>query len=253
MSFSGDPQQANARNRWFLRLAKTSDAPVNLYALAYAGGSASVFREWPGALAESVQVIPVQLPGRGSRFGEPLVIDPAAVANAIRADADRPFVLFGHSMGGLVAFEAARLLSADGGTPPAALIVSAVPAPRLRRKDDKPRDDSDEALMAWSEKLHGSLPEALRHVELRELLLPILRADLAWLEAYRYQPGPLLGCPLTALIGTEDWSVRAARAAGWAEETTGPFTLKEVPGGHLFLHESQDVVLNILSDLARGE
>src|SRR2546427_5480233 len=111
-------------------------ASVRLYCFPPAGGASSTFFAWTAALAD-VEVCPIELPGRGSRIGEypftqlERLVD--ALVPALRGELDRPYALFGHSMGGLIAFETARRLRALGAPLPQRLCVAAVSAPQVLR------------------------------------------------------------------------------------------------------------------------
>ena len=53
-------------------------------------------------------------------------------------------------------------------------------------------------------RLGGAPAKVLDSAELLQLMLPLLRADFAVTQAYKYSEGPPLGCPLTAIGGLED-------------------------------------------------
>lgn len=87
----------------------------------------------------------------------------------------------------------------------------------------------------------------LDNTELLQLVLPYLSADFAVTQTYKYQEGLLLACPLTAVGGTEDAEVTREHLARWRELMTGDFSLYMLPGDHLFLHTSEDMLLEILA------
>ncbi|KOV68783.1 thioesterase II family protein [Streptomyces sp. MMG1121] len=232
------------------------EAPSVLYCFPHAGGAASAYREWPGALPERVEVVAVQLPGREHRIDESPCVDPAALAAAVRADVARsgvrPYALFGHSMGALLAFEVARLLSADGGLPaPALLAVSGLEHPGAGRIRPALSRLPEPELVAWVAGLGGSPAQALVHPELLEILLPVLRADLGWLEDHAYRPGPRLTCPVSAFAGRRDDRVALPGLQAWARETTEAATVRRYPGGHFYLAEQLAALgRDLASDLA---
>ena len=91
-------------------LSQPSPAAVHLLCVPYAGGGAAVFRHWPALLPPTLAVSAIRLPGRESRIGEPPLADigqmVTAAADDLAADTatGRPYALFGHSFGALVAF-----------------------------------------------------------------------------------------------------------------------------------------------------
>src|SRR6185437_11668624 len=109
---------ASPADRWLPTVRPWSRAAVRLVCFPYAGGGASMYRDWAGAMGDSIEVWPIQLPGREARFCEPAFTRLAplveGLADAVGPHLDRPFALFGHSLGALVAFELARLLHGEG-------------------------------------------------------------------------------------------------------------------------------------------
>ncbi|MBX7550192.1 alpha/beta fold hydrolase [Streptomyces sp. NPDC004232] len=216
--------------------------PLSLMCLPYAGAGAGVFRPWQDDPGLPFRVVPVQLPGRDEWFVEdPCSSMPDAArvcADQIRVSAaDGPYAVFGHSFGALLAYETVRLLAAEGGPLPERLVVSGAAAPGLPR----PRMDGalldDEAFVARLRHLVGYDHDAWHEPELRELLLPALRADLEIQDGYVPSPGPALKVPVTVLRGTEDSLVGRADAARWAECAAAGADLVDVPGGHMYFTE----------------
>src|SRR5262245_53644991 len=162
-----------ATDRWFPSLRPGSDADVRLFCFPYAGGGASVYRGWAGCLPGSVDVCPVQLPGREARFREPPFarIGPLveALAASIRPWLDRPFAFFGHSMGALIAFELSRRLQHEHGLQPVRLFVSGCAAPQVQTEREAihalPADQFRQELR----RLNGTPAAVLEDDELMEL------------------------------------------------------------------------------------
>lgn len=237
---------------WFLPSA-TPSAALRLYCFAHAGGSAAAYLPWRGMLGPGVDVRPVQLPGRGGRFGEPAFTGMAAladaVASAIADDARQPFAFFGHSMGALLAFESARRLQAAGGPQPALLVVSGCAAPRRLAPARGLHRMNDADLTAALADYQGTPPELLAHREMMALLLPMIRADFAAVETYAWTPGAPLAMPIAAFAGRGDADTRTASIEHWADETTGAFETQWFEGGHFFVQSARDEVVRRLAGL----
>jgi medium-chain acyl-[acyl-carrier-protein] hydrolase len=170
---------------------------------------------------------------------------------AIRPLLDLPYVLHGHSMGALLAFETARALQDMAGPPPAGLVVSGMVAP-ANWPVRPPTHRLDTAqLVARAEELFGLAREITGDEDVLALLLPVLRADLEVAETYRYRPGRRLACPVTVLAGAHDRAARPPDVRGWREVTTGDFSLRVFDGGHFFLHECPEVVDDVAARCAR--
>ncbi|CCH31886.1 Thioesterase [Saccharothrix espanaensis DSM 44229] len=188
---------------------------------------------------------PVVLPGRETRLREtPLttVADIATpLAEAIKAHADRPYALFGHSMGSVVAYEVARRLT-TAPRPPLRLFVSGRRAPHLpaRRAPLHPLRQ-DEFVHAVA-KMGGTPRELLDQHDLMRMFLPGLRADFTVNETYAPLPGPVLDCPVSALTGDTDPEVTVPEVRAWADATVGPFSLRVFPGGHFYHSDLPDAL-----------
>ncbi|NUT92907.1 MAG: thioesterase, partial [Saccharothrix sp.] len=88
--------------------------------------------------------------------------------------------------------------------------------------------------------------EALQDPEMRELILPTLRADVEMHENYRPRTHDRLPAPITSLRGSEDTLVTAAEGARWSEVAGAGFEYVELPGGHMYLTESAPQLLKLI-------
>jgi medium-chain acyl-[acyl-carrier-protein] hydrolase len=243
---------------WLAYLRPRPRPSVRLFCFPYAGGGASVFRGWADGLPDSVEVCPVQLPGREARFREPAFtrLGPLtdAVAGALRPYLDRPFALFGHSLGALVAFELARRLDRDGGPQPVRLFVSGCAAPSVPRGGRPIHGLPDSAFRAELRRLNGTPAAVLDNAELMEILLPTLRADFALCETYAFAPRPPLTCPISCWGGLGDDTASRQDLDAWREQTAGPFRLRMLPGDHFFVRSARPLLLRSLAQelLAAG-
>lgn len=236
---------------WLRRLRPNPAARLRLFCFPFAGGSASIYRTWPEGLPADVEAFGIQLPGRENRLMEaphtsvPLLLEPltAAVAPYL----DRTTVFFGHSLGSLIAFELARTLHQRGLGQPARLIVSARRAPQVPPSRTPVHNLSDAEFLTELRRLNGTPPAVLEHQELMELLLPVLRADFALSEAYRFPGGEPLDCPITAFGAIDDAEVSREALAAWREQTRSEFALHLFPGGHFYLVDNPDSILAAIS------
>lgn len=225
---------------------------VRLYCLPYAGASASIYHAWRRELPSWIEVSPLELPGRGQRYAEAPQNDAHELARSLAAQLagqlDRPYALFGHSMGALLAYELSHALRERRLPAPLRLFASGCPAPSRRERQGRFTRLSDAELINTLQELDGTPPELLADPELMALFLPVLRADFQLCA--RYQPRiarPSLDCALTVFAGRADaCTADASSLQAWRGETTGAFALEMVDGGHFFLHEQRARLLTIL-------
>jgi pyochelin biosynthetic protein PchC len=224
---------------WVRRL-HPSPAGRRLVCFPHVGGAATYFAPLARTLAGSVDVLAMQYPGRQERLSEPCIesIDGlvAAIVPELEGWLDRPFALFGHSMGAVVAYEVARVLQAEGRPEPLGLFVSGRRAPSTWR-DERVHEKGDEALLAQVTRLAGTPAVLLEDEDVRQMMLPALRGDYKAIESYEWRPGPPLRGPIWSLVGEDDPLTTRQEADAWRTHTTGPFELHVFPGGHFYLAE----------------
>lgn len=244
-----------APSPWVLPLSEPTErrARRSLLCLPYAGGGASVYRAWPTLLAREldVRVVGLQPPGRETRIGEPPIRQLAtlldALVEATRTERDRPYALFGHSLGALTAFELTRALRRRGERLPAVLLVSGCPAPQRSDPERSFGELDDAAFIERLRRFEGTPDAVLAHPELLELLLPTLRADLGLRDGYRCAEEPPLALPIVAFGGDADPDVSAPDLLAWSVHTTAGFRARRFPGGHFYLKSEARALLACVS------
>jgi surfactin synthase thioesterase subunit len=223
---------------WVRPLHSVPQARLRLICFHPAGAGPLLYRDWPRRLPADVEVWAVQLPGRESRFGEPLLTDyqqaVVQLAAALRPYLDRPYVFFGHSMGAVLAYGVAMDRERRGERGPERLLVSGCPGPGSEPHRAERAGWSDDQLVEELRRMGGTPEEVLAERELLSLLLPILRADFTLVASYRRPEGPLLDCPVTILGGEED-TVTLTDLERWRTVTRRDSALYTFPGGHFFL------------------
>lgn len=251
INFRAKDMTCSTPKAW-LPLPAAKTAALRLFCLGHAGGGASHFASWARAMPPEVDVQPIQLPGHQERLAEPCYRDMGRLAgdlgDAIRTSLDAPYALFGHSMGGIISFELARWCRSRGLPQPLLLAVAACPAPRTQPARPLLCEMTDADLIRTMRQRFGEMPaQLLRNAEFMAIMLPILRADLALVETYAYGEQPPLDCPILTLGGTGDAAVPPPALAPWQSETTGPFSLRMLPGGHFFVNDNPQPVLQIMA------
>lgn len=228
-------------------------ARFNLVCLPHAGGSASFYRDWGRGLSPEVEAHVVQYPGREERLAEPCVETMTGladeVADAIRPLFGRPLVLFGHSMGAVLAYEVARRCEARG-LVPELFIASGSPAPHLLTPRTLHLQD-DDSLVAELRRYETTSSAVLDDPELREMLLPMIRADYKVIETYSLPEPVPVRTPLAVFLGVDDPDVDEQRALAW-REVAGSGEIRHCQvfeGDHFYLCEHQDQVLASIASL----
>jgi medium-chain acyl-[acyl-carrier-protein] hydrolase len=240
-----------APSAWFQKSHVRGRVELKLFCFPYAGGTASIYRNWANNLPPTIQIISVELPGRGGRLSEPPFVSftplISALAEAMLPLLDAPFGFFGHSMGAVIGFELARYLRRSYGREPHALFASGRRAPHVPDTDpvtyNLPHDEFIEELR----RIDGTPREVLEHAELMELVIPLLRADFQLIQTYEYIQGDPLRSSIYAYGGLQDDEENRERMLKWKEQTDSRFKLHMLPGDHFFLRSSQSLLLELLT------
>jgi medium-chain acyl-[acyl-carrier-protein] hydrolase len=237
-------------NSWVICTSLNPHANLRLFCFPYAGGGSQSFQAWSSNLPLTIEICPVELPGRGALINLtpftqllPLV---QAIAQTILPHLNKPFVFFGHSMGALISFELARLLSTKYSLYPVHLFVSGHRAPQIPVTERSIHALPEHEFIQELLQLGGTPKAVLENDELMELLLPMLRADFEVVETYTYTQGSPLNCPITAISGSYDNKINYSDLEAWQAQTNASFSRKIFPGDHFFLNSSQSLILEFL-------
>jgi medium-chain acyl-[acyl-carrier-protein] hydrolase len=203
------------------------------------------------SLPAGIEVCPVQLPGRGTRLSElpytrlmPLV---EATAQALLPHLDRTFALFGHSLGALLSYELAQTLRKKYSLNPARIIVSGHGGPHIPDHHPPLHRLPEAEFLEELLRLNGTPQGVLDNQELRDLLLPILRADFEVCETYLHTPQPPLDCPIAAFGGLRDDDVPRSDLEAWRSYTRASFSLRMFPGDHFFINTDRQLLLQAIA------
>lgn len=212
-----------------------------------------MFHGWHEHLPRDIDVRSLQLPGRDLRHREPGIHSMVALVEAVVTAsqsliAQVPCAFFGYSLGGLVAFETARLLRALSLPQPRRLIVAASIAPhRPQARSPLVHRMSNDELVVELRRFKGTPEIVLQTPDLLELLLPVIRADFAVLETYQHEKQRPLEIPIAAFGGLADEEVSPEALADWSEHTSAGFQMRFLSGDHFFLKTAQTQLLELLA------
>lgn len=233
---------------WLPAAPTTTASPARrLLVLPHAGSGTAAWFGWQSRLPGDVELRVARLPGRETRLGEsPLTSATeavAALAGALRALPPLPLVVFGHSLGALLAYGVCTALPGMV----RALVVSGETAPsKTRSHDDLLRLPDRELAKAVNRRWGAVPPEILNEPEFLSIFLPALRGDLALVDSFPTQTGVPLDVPLFVFAGTDD-DLDDAGLRRWASHTHGTTRLFRHPGAHMAVLEDPAVADQVLS------
>jgi medium-chain acyl-[acyl-carrier-protein] hydrolase len=234
-------------NKWFVIPKPNINAELKLICFPYAGGSASTFLPWAKMLPSNVELIIIQAPGRGVRMGERAYSDMEALIKDLIEFTpnilNKPYILFGHSLGSRIAFELVNQLKILNCALPEHFIASGSRGPQDKSKKapiyNLPRDEFIEELKI----LNGTPHAILENRELMELFLPLLKADFEVADKYCYTGEVRFDCPVSVLGGEDDVDISLANLNGWGCFFTTKADVHMLPGNHFFIDSHPELVI----------
>lgn len=226
---------------------------IILYCFPYSGVSASVYLGWVAQLDKKIKIVPVEYPGRGSRFGEKLCNDMAelveAVLPVIMKNGTENCAFFGHSLGGLVAYETALKLREMGMELPKHMFLSGCTPPHIKYGDKMLHLLPEDEFLKELAELGGMSEEILNNREILELYLPVIRADYRIYELYKYKSGQEpLPVDYTVLTGSTDVIASGRNMMDWKSYTSEKFQMRHFEGDHFFIHEQPGILMETIEE-----
>jgi len=227
---------------------------LKLFCIPYAGSSAFVFNRWKPLLNQSIELIPIELAGRGSRFKQPnynclteAVLD---VYKILKSRIDhKPYVILGHSMGAQILFELYyTIVDKNEITLPHHLFFSGTKPPHLQ--DDEWANLTDDEFINKLKEYGGTQEQIFLNKDLFNLVFPIIRRDIANLVEYKYCPKPYpVKCNVTVMGGLTDKNVPIDKLKEWEKLCSGNFNLLTYNSGHFFIFDRNQEVIRCIEEI----
>ncbi len=236
--------------RWLWRPLPCPGARLLLLCFPCAGGGPSAFHRWAEALPAGVELLAVRLPGRHTRIGErpyddwdPLLY---RLCQVVSAAVDRPFALFGHSLGAMIAYELTRRLVEGAGATPHRLLLAGCRAPDVPLLLPAIHRMPDADFTRNLSLVAGTPPEVLANRRMMTLVRPLMRADLALAETWPPATPTSVPVPAIAFAGRDDTIAPTWSARRWSR-FVGSFTIHVLPGDHFFVRSADGAFLELLA------
>jgi surfactin synthase thioesterase subunit len=225
---------------------------INLFCLPFAGGSKYSYRGYARYASDDLNVIPIELPGRGTRFKDALLKDAHKMAedvlNQIRPLLNKPYAIYGHSMGTLIGYLLTRRILEEGLPQPGYLVFTGCGGPSVKYDEPirylLPRDE----FLAKIRELGGCPEEILQDENMMLFFEPILRSDFQVVETFEYKKEEPFDIPILVMIGLNE-KATYEQALAWQEETTAAVEVRQFPGKHFFIFDFEWEIMKAISKL----
>jgi len=225
---------------------------VTLIALPFAGGNSYSFQQLQPHLADNINFVPVELPGRGVRISEDLITDINVLVNDIFETVkaiiieEKEYVILGHSMGALLGYLLLDKIEKSNLPLPLHFFASGANAPAFEREEEMIYKMPKINFIDKLRELGGSPKEVLENETIMEFFTPILRADFEVVETYQHQQSKPLNVPTSVLIGTED-KITLTSANQWQNEFNPTIKVYEFSGKHFFIFDHLQQICKLIN------
>lgn len=225
---------------------------VTLFCIPYAGGSAVIYSKWKKYIDDCIEIVPIELAGRGKRFSEDQYDNIADavddVYEAIKNKIKGPYALFGHSMGSIIAYELAQKIKNSDIPNPQYIFVSGRKPPHIERDEKIVHKLPDDEFIKEILDMGGTQKEIFENNELLELFLPIIRKDFRIVENYKYVNKSSLDIDMIVLYGDEE-KIQHNEAKQWSIHTNKSCKIFKIEGNHFFINHSSKEVVDIINNI----
>ncbi|SHO52314.1 thioesterase II family protein [Anaerocolumna xylanovorans] len=242
-------------NKWIAHSRVEDSSVIRLFCFHYAGGSAVYFSKWKEYLNPTIDVCAVQLPMREHRINESMPGSIQEIAHLFVRDTtelfDKPFILFGHSMGAIIAYEVARKLEKLYGKKAQKLIVSGCAAPscpdHISSKKDVMKMSVEELCLLLRD--YGQISaQLMENQDFLDYYIPIIRNDFHLCQQYSLGEVHSVDSPIIALTGDNDPFIKEKEDINeWMNFTNKGFESLSFPGQHFFIDDNAEKILKIIS------
>jgi acyl transferase domain-containing protein/surfactin synthase thioesterase subunit len=242
---------------WLVSVGARAAPRLRLFCFPFAGGGSAVYRNWPQFIDPTIEVVAIEPPGRLGRITETPIADINEFVEQVVSEVvellDRPFAFFGHCLGALTMYETARRLIHATAFRPTHLFASGARPPDRITDQGSFEERVMHDLLKLAE-FRISLPahaqpddvfaELIRHFnirateqllsepQLRQLMLPVVRAEFQMASNYRFKREPPWDIPITFFAAKGDPYVSRRHALGWGRFTDSRLQVHIREGTH---------------------
>lgn len=227
---------------------------IKLFCIPHAGGTAASYLQWKIFLDKNIEIIPVELKGRGIRMNESFYENIQEAVDDIylfikKNINNSSYAIFGHSMGALLAFEVVHKIQSEKCPLPVHMFFSGRNPPHYRDEDVDFYLQSDQTLINEFIRIDKKQEKIFKDDNIKSIFLPIIRADYKILCLYDYmQKSDKINCDISILNGKDDLSINNDTMGDWKNYSSKRCELIFFDGSHFFVYENKKNTVNFLNE-----
>jgi len=241
------------KNKWCVIPRPNPTADIKLICIPYAGGSASIYIPWINYLPHNVELVIIQPPGRSSRISETPLDNMSKLINemglVLPKILNKPYILFGHSLGSKIAFEIIRKSTSLHIPHPMFFIASGSAGPQKKNNRDITYNLNDDEFISKLEEMDGTPKDVINNKELMSIVLPTLKADFKISETYQFTGNKYFNIPLSVLGGEYDVDINLDDLKLWQYFFNSTSEITIFSGGHFFINSHKEEVLEKINEI----
>lgn len=244
------------KSKWFVTPKANPDAKLRLHCFPYSAGNASTYTSWVEHLSEDIELVAIQPPGRARRMGEAAYTSMADLIAGLCAEIepwlDKPYVIFGHSLGSRVGFELIHQALQRQWRMPEHFIASGSNAPHICRKHKRIYQlEQAEFIAGLKQFSPTTATEIFDNENLLKLFMPMMRADFTIADTYFREVGEPLDIPVSVFCGSTDTDAPEHEMSTWQAHFTQPLNCDVFEGGHFFIEDNSEAVVARVNAILR--
>ena len=226
----------------------------SIFLFPYGGGGAASYRAYANKFPHDIgRVVPVEIPGRGKRAHEEYAKSIRECAARALEEIDtesETYILHGHCMGALLAFEAIKLIETSGRKLPEFMLASGRNAPRHINDWLRRVPEMDDRSLFQELREFGGIPRGLSFA-MAQHFLTVLRNDQAMIRDY--EPGEArISVPILVLASRDDKMTNPAALADWEDYTSKFVSIEWIDGQHYSFLAQPDRVAQYVEEFANS-
>lgn len=223
---------------------------MRLFCIPFSGGNAYSYADFKNYLPAEIELINLELPGRGKRIAEKLLTNIDSMTEdlygQIGSMIDGKYAIFGHSLGALLGLTLSRYIAGRNENLPQILFVSGQTAPS-KKKPDLRHSLPDDLFIEMLREMEGTPNELLDDKSFIQYFLPIIKTDFQSVANYEYESHLCpLNVPITVLLGKQE-NICHRDAEKWQQETTNEISIHPFEGGHFFIFSHKREICNLIA------
>jgi len=228
---------------------------IKLLCIPYAGEMGAVYYKWRKFADYNIEIIPIEMKGRGKRSQEPFDSSVKEVVQDILLQIgdsifEGRYAIFGHSMGSIIAFELVHELQKKMFPLPMHIFFSGCMPPENMIREKKICDIPDKEFKNEIIRLGGVPKEVRDNDEIFSLFLPILRADYKVVDEYVYsRHKEKIHCNISVFYGEKDYTCSGDLLLDWKKYTDYDMNVYSFFGGHFFIVENMQRVVETINEV----